>query len=203
VDYDHKEKVHKLYIHFKIPVFQLVNEEKNGNGGNYFISRPLETLGNQNGQPGSVENYSTVTDSPPKGREVTTTLQSRYKPLVIGQSVTDPKITEYKLLSGHSLLFGVQLTSSNLWTSPYTPYQQELYDIICKLHEEDGWDFKRISDWLNGNGYKTPRGKVFYKNHVWSIYIKKNKSIERFSREYDHMITDMKVDVVDYIPGSE
>jgi hypothetical protein len=78
-----------------------------------------------------------------------------------------------------------------------------LYDIICKLHEEDGWDFKRISDWLNGNGYKTPRGKVFYKNHVWSIYIKKNKSIERFSREYDHMITDMKVDVVDYIPGSE
>jgi hypothetical protein len=44
---------------------------------------------------------------------------------------------------------------------------------------------------------------VFRLNHVWSIYRKKKKSIERFSREYDHTITDMKIGTVDYIPGSE
>jgi len=75
--------------------------------------------------------------------------------------------------------------------------------LIFRLHDEDGWDFKRISDWLNGNGYKSPRGKVFREGHVWSIYIKKQRSIQRFSREYDPEVTDMKVDVVDYIPKSE
>jgi hypothetical protein len=97
----------------------------------------------------------------------------------------------------------VELVSSNLWTSPYTPYQQEVYDITRKLHEDDGWNFKQVSDWFNENGYKTPRGKVFHKNHVWSIYTKKNRSIDRFSREYDHKVTEMNVDVVDYIPDSK
>ena len=97
----------------------------------------------------------------------------------------------------------VELTSSNLWTSPYTPYQQEVYDIVRKLHEDDRWNFKQISDWLNGNGYKTPRGKVFQKNHVWSIYMKKQRSIQRFSREYDHTITDLKISTVDYLPNQE
>ena len=64
-------------------------------------------------------------------------------------------------------------------------------------------DFKQISDWLNGNGYKSPRGMVLKENHVWSIYMKKRKSIQRFSREYDPEVTDMKVDVVDYLPNPE
>ncbi len=97
----------------------------------------------------------------------------------------------------------VELVCSNLWVSPYSLHQQELFDIISKFHEQDGWNFKQISDYLNENGYKTPRGKVFKENHVWSIYIKKQKSIQRFSREYDHVITDMKVDVVDYVPSKE
>jgi len=75
--------------------------------------------------------------------------------------------------------------------------------VICKLHDEDGMDFKQVSDWLNGNGYKTPRGMVFKQNHVWSIYIKKQRSIQRFNREYDHTIMDMKIDVVDYRPQVE
>ncbi len=93
----------------------------------------------------------------------------------------------------------VQYVSSNLWISPYTPYQQELFDIICKFHQQDHWDFKRISDWLNDNGYKTPRGYKFKQNHVWSIYRKKIKSNERFSREWAPVITDVMVNVVDYL----
>ena len=64
-------------------------------------------------------------------------------------------------------------------------------------------DFKQVSDWLNSNGYKTPRGKVFRQNHVWSIYKKKMKSLERFNREFDHVISEMKLDVVDYVPSNE
>jgi hypothetical protein len=97
----------------------------------------------------------------------------------------------------------VELVSSNLWTSPYSTYQLELYSIICKRHDDEGWNFKQISDWLNENGYLTPRGKVFGESHVWSIYMKKKRSIQRFSREYNPIITDMKVDVVDYVPDKK
>jgi hypothetical protein len=129
-----------------------------------------------------------------------------HNPATFHSTVVDvfPKVTQkYNPQSGHSLLLLVKLTSSNLWVSTYTPYQQELYDIISKLHDDDGWDFKQVSDWLNGKGYKTPRGKTFKENHVWSIYTKKNRSINRFSREYVHSITDLKIDSVDYLPNPQ
>jgi hypothetical protein len=94
----------------------------------------------------------------------------------------------------------VELISSNLWVSPYSEYQKGLFSLICKLHDDDGMDFQKVSDWLNENGYKTPRGKIFKGNHVWSIYQKKKKSIERFSREYDHTVIDMRVDGIDDRP---
>ncbi|MCX6303979.1 MAG: recombinase family protein [Bacteroidetes bacterium] len=122
---------------------------------------------------------------------------------VIRTSSSEGKNNEYNPDKGYSLRMSVDLESPNLWTSPYTLYQQELYGIIRKLHEDDGWNFKQISDWLNGNGYKTPRGKVFKENHVWSIYTKKLRSIKRFSREYNHSVTDMKVDMVDYEPKTD
>ena len=55
-------------------------------------------------------------------------------------------------------------------------------------------NFQQISDWLVENNYKTPRGKTFTQGHVWSIYKKKQRSITRFSREFEHEITEMKVD---------
>lgn len=141
--------------------------------------------------------------SPLKESDIPTTKQVGYKSLSIGKGVNDPKITDYNSTKGYSLRMTVDLTCSYLWTSPYSVYQRELYSLICKLHEDDGMDFQQVSDWLNENGYKTPRGKTFKENHVWSIYTKKNRSIQRFSREYDHSVTDMKVDVVDYLPTSD
>jgi hypothetical protein len=99
---------------------------------------------------------------------------------------------------GLSLRFSLQIVSSNLWIPPYSPYQQELFYYISKFHEEDGWNFKQISDWLRDNNYLTPRGHSFTESHAWSIYQKKNRSIKRFSREFEDTITDMKIDVVDY-----
>lgn len=103
---------------------------------------------------------------------------------------SDPVIPDY------SLFMSVDLISSNLWISSYTPYQQKLFDIISKFHIRDGWNFQQISEWLNNHDYKTPRGKTFTHTHCWSMYTKKNKSIQRFSREYHPTITDIKIDVV-------
>jgi hypothetical protein len=58
VDYDWKEKVHRLNIHFKIPVFHGVVREKYGRN----IPDPSEPLGNSDDQLVPVGNYSTVTD---------------------------------------------------------------------------------------------------------------------------------------------
>ena len=87
------------------------------------------------------------------------------------------------------------MASNWLDSSRRTGYDVGL-DVVADTpngHPE-GWNFKQISDWLVENNYKTPRGKVFTQPHVWSIYKKKIKSITRFSREFDHVITDMKVD---------
>ena len=147
------------------------------------IPVPSEPLRNQPDQPVPVETYSTV---------------KRTSPSVVGL-LTDKSNNIFPSPKGYSLRLNVQLVSSNLWTSTYSPHQQRIFEIIKRLHEGDGWNFVQISSWLNDNGYLSPRGKVFRQNHVWSIYEKKNRSIQRFSREYPHKITDMKVDVVDYV----
>lgn len=101
---------------------------------------------------------------------------------------------------GYSLRLSVQLVSPNLWVPPYTNYQQELFDIITKFHEVDGWNFKMISDWLVKNNYLTPRGTIFNQPKCWSIYKKKKRSVSRFTRSFNHTITGMSIDVVDYTP---
>ena len=93
----------------------------------------------------------------------------------------------------HNLVVNVRLTSSNLWLSPYSEYQQKLFDIISDFHEKDGWSFKKISNWLVEHNYKTPRNRTFTLQHTWSIYSKKKKSIERFKRKYEPIIKEVKV----------
>ena len=45
--------------------------------------------------------------------------------------------------------------SSNLWVSPYSQYQQELFSIIRSQHEEQSMNFVEICDYLVSNGYKS------------------------------------------------
>jgi hypothetical protein len=120
-------------------------------------------------------------------------------------TVTDffPSTPKNNDSKGYSLKFSLQITSSNLWVAPYSSYQQDLFDIISKFHDKDGWSFKQISDWLKDNNYLTPRGHIFTPQHTWSIYRKKNRSIKRFSREFEDNITDMKIAMEDYDPDSE
>jgi hypothetical protein len=101
---------------------------------------------------------------------------------------------------GYSLYLSIQVISSNLWVPPYSDYQQELFNIISNLHENEGWNFKRISDWLVEHDYLTPRGTTFNQPKCWSIYQKKKRSLKRFTRSFNHSITDIGIDVVDYAP---
>jgi hypothetical protein len=104
-----------------------------------------------------------------------------------------PTRTEY-------LTMTVQLTSANLWMSPYSSHQTELYQIIKTQHEVDGKNFQQISDWLNEHGHKATRGKTFTQGHVWSMYKKKTKSNERFGREFVPSFRSVTIDVLDSLP---
>jgi len=126
-----------------------------------------------------MKNYSTVTEL---------FLTQDFRPYK-----NTPTRTEY-------LTMTVVLTSSNLWMSPYSSHQTELYQIIRTQHEDEGRNFKQISDWLNEHGYKTTRGKVFTQGHVWSMYKKKNKSNERFGREFVPSFKSVTIDVWDSLP---
>ena len=77
--------------------------------------------------------YSTVTKSSPTG--------------------LDPHLDK-----GYHLTMVLEVSSSNLWMSPYSQHQQMLFDLIRSKHEDEGWNFKKISDWLVENNYSTPRG---------------------------------------------
>ena len=94
----------------------------------------------------------------------------------------------------------IRITSSNLWTSPYNDYQQSLFDIIRHQHEDKKMNFVQISNWLNENNYLTPRGKVFSQPLAWSIYTKKKRSINRFSRSFEPEIITTELDVVNSVP---
>jgi len=64
--------------------------------------------------------------------------------------------------------------------SVYSEYQQFLHDTIKELHD-GGMGYRKISHWLNENGYKTPRGKRFFNTHVHSILKKKRIRDERMN----------------------
>jgi hypothetical protein len=125
------------------------------------------------------ETYSTVTDSPLSPENY------RHKNTYSTQQF---------------LTMTVVLTSSNLWMSPYSSRQTELFQLIKTQHEDGGKNFQQISDWLNENGYKTTRGKVFSQGHVWSMYKKKTKSNERFGREFVPSFRSVTIDVLDSLP---
>ena len=80
------------------------------------------------------------------------------------------------------LTFDVNLRASNLWVAPYSSHQQFLYDTVSDFRDK-GRTFEKIADWLNDNGYKSARGKIFRSSHVHSIIKKKRLRDQRISKE--------------------
>ena len=109
-------------------------------------------------------------------------------------------VTDFSPTGSVFLVINILFKSPNLWVSPYSQYQQRLFNIIRSLHEEQGKNFVEICNYLISNGYKSTRGKDLTQSIVWSIYTKKKKSIQRFGRVFDPVITDVKLDLIDYFP---
>jgi hypothetical protein len=91
------------------------------------------------------------------------------------------------------LSFKLHLHSTNLWWSPYSNYQQRLSTIITDMREDQEMTFPRIADWLNENGYKTPRGHAFTNPHAHSIYTKCKRRNDRYGKTSYSQLKDIKV----------
>lgn len=178
VSHDRMHKVHHLDMKLRVPVV-VSGIEKGCKQKTTYPFTPRKPLINKGHStpPGSL--YSTVTEHP---------------------SISTPAHTKSTPSTGHFLVMSVRLTSSNLWLSPYSQHQQELFDIIRTKHEDEGLNFTEISDWMVQNDYKTPRGTTFSQGKCWSIYTKKKRSINRFSRTFEPDIKEVKVDIVNYQP---
>ena len=90
--------------------------------------------------------------------------------------------------------FTVKITALCLKKNRYSPYQQELWEIIKEKHDS-GMGYRRISYWLNEHGYKTPRGHEFKHTHVFSILKKKRISDERMRKRYQPVIRNIRIRV--------
>jgi len=120
-------------------------------------------------------------------------------PTCTNMSTKIPNHSDDSNQKGYFLTMVLEITSPNLWMSPYNEHQQTLFGIIQHKHEVEGMNFVQISDWLNENHYKTPRGKVFTQSHAWSIYTKKMRSIQRFSRENETQVVSTGIDIINYV----
>jgi hypothetical protein len=182
VGYNAVEKLHILNLTYKLPVYFRDAEEGRGatrvseldSIKNTKTPSQLNGLGLQkSNQNGTVGGYSTVMG---------------YFPSIDPQAIGNKSYT---------LRLNVELKSANLWASAYSDLQKSLFDTITQLHDKEGWNFVQISDFLNSQGLKTPRGNTFTHSHAWSIYTKKKRSIERFSRSYDPLIKSIQVQIND------
>ena len=81
--------------------------------------------------------------------------------------------------------FSISITTTKLWESNYSEYQEYLFRRICEYKDNNltPIGYRKISQIFNEEGLKTPRGSVFKNNHVHSIYKKGKIREERVNRE--------------------
>ena len=92
------------------------------------------------------------------------------------------------------LSFTVKITTSHFKKIRYSPYQQVLWKIIRDKHNT-GMGYRRISDWLNEHGYKSPRGHEFKNTHVFSILKKKRIADERMEKRFEPTIENLRLEL--------
>ena len=81
--------------------------------------------------------------------------------------------------------FSISITTTKLWCSNYSDYQQYLYNRICEYKDKSVTPigYRKISQIFNKEGLRTPRGNVFKNNNVNSIYKKGKIREERVYRK--------------------
>jgi hypothetical protein len=180
--HDQTSLLHTLEVNLKIPL--VMSQIKKGDLFGAPSNLSSKALISQGNQLSTRSLYSTVAKS-------STTCMN------IGTKI--PNHSDDSNQKGYFLSMVLVITSPNLWMSPYNEHQQTLFGIIQHKHEVEEMNFVQISEWLNENQYKTPRGKVFSPSHAWGIYTKKMRSIQRFSRENETQVVSTGIDVINYV----
>ena len=74
------------------------------------------------------------------------------------------------------LEFTMEFQSNRLiYQKEYTKRQQIIYLLIHHLHDREGWEYRKISNWLNQSGIKTLRGKNWFSSSVISVLKRKHE----------------------------
>ena len=92
-----------------------------------------------------------------------------------------------------NLRFTRTVKTTSLSGRPYSIYQHKLASPKNYLRDERGMAFSDIEEWLNKNGYKTPRGKTFTNPHAHSIYTELYKRQERLGKTSYLQVSDIAV----------
>ena len=70
----------------------------------------------------------------------------------------------------------IEFQSNNLiYHKEYTKRQQIIYVLIKHLHDEEGFGYRKISQWLNKSGIKSHRGKKWFNSSVISVLKRKHQ----------------------------
>ena len=86
------------------------------------------------------------------------------------------------------------ISSKLTQTTHYTSYQQKLYRLIKFLKEEKNLGYRRISRILFEKNYRSIRSnKILKNNYIYSIYYKGKIRENRINREFDSVISDVKI----------
>ena len=74
------------------------------------------------------------------------------------------------------LEFTMEFQSNQLiYQKEYTKRQQIIYLLIHHLHDEEGFGYRKISQWLNQSGIKTHTGKNWFSSSVISVLKRKHE----------------------------
>ena len=74
------------------------------------------------------------------------------------------------------LEFSIEFQSNKLiYHKKYTKRQQIIYVLIKHLHNEEGFGYTKISQWLNQSGIETHRGKNWFSSSVISVLKRKHE----------------------------
>jgi hypothetical protein len=81
--------------------------------------------------------------------------------------------------------FSFTVTTTKLWESHYSEYQQYLFNRICEYKDcfLTPIGYRKISQIFNDEGLKTPRSTPFTNSKVQSIYKKGKIREERINRK--------------------
>ena len=74
------------------------------------------------------------------------------------------------------LEFTMEFQSNQLiYQKEYTKRQQIIYLLIYHLHDREGWEYQKISNWLNQSGVKTHTSKKWFSSSVISVLKRKHE----------------------------